>query len=490
MDDIQAFEALKRQREIEWPVPEPFTEYQRPAFPLEALPQLFQAFAAAIAEQLQLFPDMPALELLAAVSTACAGKVDIQPHEGWQEPIQTYTMICMETGERKSPALKLAYSPLAAWQAEKAKSMAGDIAANQSRKRLLQKKQQKAEEKGDEAAADTYARELAEFTDITAPRILADDITPEALATVMAGNHGAASIWSSEGGLLSILGGRYQNKDAGPNIDLILKAYSSDTAMVDRVGRPYEIISCPALTIMLAVQPDVLQQLMGNPAFMQRGLCGRFLFSLPESMVGHRKINGSPVPEALRAEYSRIIRYLLDIPYPESKHLLKLDSDALQLFDGWAGEIEPKLAGEWRTIGGWANKLAGLTLRLAGQLHLAACRSWEVPISGREMAAAIQLGRYAVAHALAAFGICAADADVVLAKKVLEIIREKRLIDFSKRELMRVLRGPKSTAFDQALQLLDDFGWICRDVLSGDDAGIGRPAGMRWIVNPAIFEGQ
>ena len=142
--------------------------------------------------------------------------------------------------------------------------MAGDVEANQSKKRLLQKRLQKAEEKGDEAAAETYARELAEFSEITAPRILADDITPEALASVMAANHGTASIWSSEGGLLSILGGRYQNKDAGPNLDLILKAYSSDMAMVDRVGRPTDIIRSPALTIMLAVQPDVLEQLMGN----------------------------------------------------------------------------------------------------------------------------------------------------------------------------------------------------------------------------------
>ena len=486
MDDIRNFEALKRQKEMHWEAPIALEEYQRPAFPLEAMPQLFQAYAQAIADHMQMYPDMPALELLAAVSTACAGKLDIQPYPGWREPIQTYTMVCMGVGEKKSPVIKLASNPLAAWQAEKAKSMAGDVAASQSKKRLLQKRQMKAEDKGDEAAAEQYAREWAEFKEITVPRILADDITPEALASVMAANNGAGSIWSSEGGLLSILGGRYQNKDAGPNIDLILKAYSSDMAVVDRVGRPTEIIKSPALTIMLAVQPDVLEQLMANQAFMNRGLCGRFMYSLPDSMVGRRKVHGSPIPEALGAEYARIITYLLDIPYPEERHMLQLDAEALQLFDTWQGEIEPRLAAEWKPIGGWANKLAGLTLRLAGQLHMAGCRTWTVPISARTMEAAIRLGRYAVAHALAAFGTCAADPELLLAKKVLEVIREKRWVDFSKRELMRAVRGPASKAFDGALSLLEDYGYICKDILQTEAEGAGRPAGMRWITNPAL----
>lgn len=491
MNEIELFEALKRQREIQWGIPEPLDEYQRPAFPLDAMPQLFQSYAQAIAEHMQMYPDMPALELLAAVSTACAGKVDIEPYEGWREPIQTYTMAIMGVGERKSPVFKLASHPLSAWQAEKAATLAGDIAANQSKKRLLLNKQRKAEEKGDEAAAETFSRELAEFTDIKAPRIMADDITPEALASVMAANNGTASIWSSEGGLLAILGGRYQNKDAGPNIDLILKAYSSDMATVDRVGRPTEIIRCPALTIMLAVQPDVLEQLMANQAFMNRGLCGRFMYSMPDSMVGHRKTHSSPIPEGLKAEYTRIIKYLLEVPYPEEKHVLKLDAEALELFDQWGEEIEPKLAGEWKTIGGWANKLQGLTLRLAGQMHMVSCRSWEIRIDGKTMAAAIRLARYAVAHALAAFGTCAADQDTVKAKRVLEVIREKRLIDFNQRELLRALRVYKAKDLEQPLVILEDCGYICKDMLERpSDAAKGRPAGIRWVVNPATLKGE
>lgn len=491
MDDIRTFEALTRQQGMQWEMPEPLEEYQRPAFPLDALPQLFQAYAQAIADHLQLYPDMPGLMLLAAVSTACAGKVVIEPFPGWREPIQTYSMVVMGVGERKSPVLKLAAKPIARWEAEKAMAMAGDVAASQSKKRMLQKRLAKTEEKGAESDAQTLARELAAFREITAPRILADDITPEALASRMAANHGACSIWSSEGGLLSILGGRYQAKDAGPNIDLVLKAFSSDAAMVDRVGRPTEIISSPALTIMLAVQPDVLQQLMKNDTFLNRGLCGRFLYALPDSMVGHRKAHGSPIPDGLQAEYGRIIQFLLDIPYPEEKYVLALDAEALQMFDQWGAEIEPKLAGEWKEIGGWANKLQGLTLRLAGQIHMATFRAWDnIPISAQIMAAAIQLGRYAVAHALAAFGAGGGDPVLALAKRVLEAIRQKRWVDFSRRELGRAVRGPKTGDFDQPLALLEDYGYIRRDILERpSDVAAGRPSGPRWVVNPLIGKG-
>jgi hypothetical protein len=96
-----------------------------------------------------------------------------------------------------------------------------------------------------------------------------------------------------------------------------------------------------------------------------------------------------------------------------------------------------------------------------------------------------------VAHALAAFGICTADPDTVLAKKILEVIRGKRLIDFSKREIMRAIRGPDGKAFDHALALLEDYGYICKDILERDaDLSAGRPAGIRWVVNPAVTEGR
>ena len=55
------------------------------------------------------------------------------------------------------------------------------------------------------------------------PRLLADDITPEAAASLLAEQGGPLAIISAEGGIFDIIAGRYSSK-AIPNMDLWLKA--------------------------------------------------------------------------------------------------------------------------------------------------------------------------------------------------------------------------------------------------------------------------
>ncbi len=469
-----------------WEEPDPLEEYERPPFPMHCLPTVLHEFALAIAEQLQVPPDMPALLSLAAVSTACAGKVRIQAPLGWTEPIQTYALACMGVGERKSPAVNYACAPLLAWQMQQYDALKVASEQSQSKRRMLQSQLTKAEGKGDEERAADLAKQLAEFVDIVPPRLLADDITPEALARIMVQNHGCASIWSAEGGFISMLGGRY-SKDGSANIDLVLKAHPGDPVFIDRVGRPSEAIRQPALTLMLAVQPSVLAELMENKIFRDRGLCGRFLYSLPGSLIGRRKTPIKPISEALETEYGRVITCLLDIPYPAERHTLRLSETAGEVFDAWGEEIEPHLADDWQHIAGWANKLQGLTLRLAGQLHMVSCRSWETPIPEPTIQNAITIARYAVAHALAAFGTCSTDSATANASKVLEGLKKAGLIAFSKRDVMRANRNFKNAKdLDPALALLEEKGFIRSDILTSPYDSIGQPQGVRWFVNPRI----
>ena len=65
---------------------------------------------------------------------------------------------------------------------------------------------------------------------------------------------------------------------------------------------PY--IERPCLTIGLAVQPEVLQGLAGRPGFRGRGLLARFLYSLPESLVGRRQAGAPAVPPAVADRYA------------------------------------------------------------------------------------------------------------------------------------------------------------------------------------------
>ena len=78
------------------------------------------------------------------------------------------------------------------------------------------------------------------------------------------------------------MAGRY---DKGTNLDVYLKGHAGEPITVDRIGRKSNHIPGPRLSMMLAIQPQVLNGLMDNPTFRGRGLCGRFLYGDAESLI-------------------------------------------------------------------------------------------------------------------------------------------------------------------------------------------------------------
>jgi len=81
-------------------------------FPLEALPAAFRRAVESSARALHCPPDYLAVPLLtlagAAIGTSC--EIEIKP--GWRERPCLYTAIVAPPGTKKSPALKLAATPL------------------------------------------------------------------------------------------------------------------------------------------------------------------------------------------------------------------------------------------------------------------------------------------------------------------------------------------------------------------------------------------
>ena len=88
--------------------------------------------------------------------------------------------------------------------------------------------------------ADTARRQCYELEQrrIRPLRLIADDITPEALTSLMADNNGIITVISTEGGLFDIFNGKYSSNVV--SIDTVLKAYSGDSIRVDRKGREAE----------------------------------------------------------------------------------------------------------------------------------------------------------------------------------------------------------------------------------------------------------
>jgi replicative DNA helicase len=325
--------------------------------------------------------------------------------------------------------------------------------------------------------------------------LIADDCTPEKLATLLRDQGGRIAVMSPEGDVFDLLAGRYSANGAG-NFGVYLKGHAGDTLRIDRVGRSADFVKAPALTVGLAVQPEVIRGLAEKPGFRERGLLGRFLYSLPVSLLGHRNTNPAPVPGEVRSAYHTNVIGLLNLPLRKDEsgdadpHVLNLDPDAqtsLGRFDAW---VEPQLS-EFGGLGGvtdWAGKLVGAVGRIAGILHMADLAGvfapWEIPIPPETIDRAIYIGRYLLPHATAAFAEMGTDAVVEQAKSILRWMQHGRLDSFTRRDLHQALRGKfkRAAELDRPVALLIAQGFI-RPRSEAPHAGAGRPS-LAYDVNP------
>jgi replicative DNA helicase len=490
-----------------WGPPMPFgAAGEVPAFPVEVLPGWLGEYVAAVATATQTPPDLAGMLALAVLATVAAGAVEIQPRPGWREPLCLFLVVGMDAGARKSAVFTALTRPVADFEREQAAAALPGITETATLRRIADQAAATAEaaagkasaSQQEEARAEAIAR-AAEATNLVVPplpRWLVDDATPEALAGLLA-TYGRIALLSPEGDVFDQMAGRY-NQAAGPNLGVYLKGHAGDLLKVDRRGRPPEYVERPCLTIGLAVQPEVLQGLAGRPGFQGRGLLARFLYSLPQSLVGRRQVGPPPVPPAVADRYTLELQALAaSLATPtgnEGPALLALNRGAAELLLGFERDLEPRLAagsGDLAYLAGWAAKLAGATCRLAALLHLAEHLrdGWAQPISSNTFTAAIRLADYLIEHAQAVFDLMGADPQVDDARWLLEWMSRTNRTQFSRRDAHRAApRGRFATATDlePALRLLEEHGYLRRvdPEPSQDHRGRGRPASPRFLVNP------
>ena len=347
-----------------------------------------------------------------------------------------------------------------------------------------------------EARAEAIARatEAANLVIPPLPRWLVDDATPEALAGLLA-TYGRIALLSPEGDVFDQMAGRY-NQTAGPNLGVYLKGHAGDLLKVDRRGRPPEYVERPCLTIGLTVQPEILRGLAGRPGFGGRGLLARFLYSLPESLMGRRQAGSPPVLQATADRYTLELQALaatLVVPAgDDGPALLTLDQAAGELLLGFERDLEPRLAagsGDLAHLAGWAAKLAGATCRLAALLHLATHLrdGWARPIDADTFARATRLASYVVEHARAVFDLMGADPRTDDARWLLDWISRTNQTQFTRRDAHHAAprgRFAKATDLDPALSLLEEHGYLRRVDADPSRPKGGRPPSPRLLVNP------
>lgn len=239
--------------------------------------------------------------------------------------------------------------------------------------------------------------------------LMVDDATPEALVSRMQENGGKISILSAEGDLFE----RFKNKNVDQiKYDVYLKPYSGDSLRTDRITRDTEIIENPTMTICIIAQPSVIKEL---PSTMhERGLMARFIISIPNDNLGHQDSRAPEIPTSVIHSYESFIRKLLVWETDETISL-KLSGDTLNLLYDTIDEVEIEFRENGAFQGdlkGWAGKLIGQFLRVAGLLHISNqaaisenITEVDTTISKDTLDSAIQLKDYLISHAEKAFDV-------------------------------------------------------------------------------------
>ncbi|MFF2659294.1 YfjI family protein [Kitasatospora sp. NPDC058032] len=472
-----------------------------PAFPTDTLPGWLADMVAAVAEETQTPADLAGCLALATVATAAGGRVRIQIRGRWQEPTNIYTAVAMDPGSRKSAVFDHMIRPLLTVEStlaevSKARIIEAELALKLAKAAAEKAGQRAANAEADQRAALTQdaidlGKQAAAITVPTETQLVADDATQESLATLLAEQGGRIAVMSPEGGIFDIIAGLYSGS---ANMGIFLKGHAGDMVRVNRQGRPSQHVDRPAVTMGLAIQPEVLDAVAQVKGADGRGLLARYLYAVPESLVGSRDTEPDLIPDAVVDTYAARLEALTLALFDRTEAaILTLTSEADAVMRAYQKVTEARLAknAPLRPILKWASKRDGAVARLAALLHLAThpTDGWNRPVEAATMSAATRLGDYFTAHALHVFDAMGADPGRDAARLLLDHLRANPLPAFTKRDLFRaVSRADFRTISDltPALDVLEEHGWLRQQAPPPRTTRGGRPPSPRYQLHPRL----
>jgi hypothetical protein len=246
--------------------------------------------------------------------------------------------------------------------------------------------------------------------------------------------------------------------------------------------------------VALAVQPVILQNMAQKRAFKGNGMLERFLYLIPKSKLGYRTHETTPLGfQAEQSYHSAVLRLLALGRHGEAS--VETQAQALTLspfaMDNWQAfrkriEYELRPCGKLAGCSGWGGKIAGLTLRLAGLLHLAEHFDDSTEISGGTMGDAIALAETLIEHAVYAFGLMGSDETTHIARQIFEWIQAQQRTEFTKSEVTRATRSIASITAEKRDRALHEL--IDRRILSEPERVQTRKPTLIFRVNPLVLQ--
>lgn len=466
-----------------WAKPATANSSALPDFPVTALPPVLRDMVQAVSSEVQAPVAMAGMLTLAICASTLAGKVSIVGREGHVEELPLWVFVAAESAERKTPVFNLLRRPLIEFERERAPQVELERRRQQSNLKVIQGQIAKLERDAVKNGVSSVQHELeiaqAEEMALKIPaemKLWTSSPTPEAVHGLLSQHDGRMAVFADEGGIFGVLAGRYAGRSGGADLDPFLAGYVGSPLRASRVTAERKDVDHAYLTMGFAVQPSILSDIGAIPGAEERGLVGRFLFALPESLVGERMYAGStPVPVEVAAAYGQALRQWAELEVPGDPRRLRLEAAAYHAYAAFHDSIERRNRrpdGDLADISSWSGKIAGTTLRVAAILHAFANPSsaLERPVGLASVSAAISLTEeFLIPHALAAFGVVRQGAASGSSSRVLSWVASRRLTEFTLNEAFKALRsgsgrGGVQTKHDlmPALEQLELEGYVRR----------------------------
>jgi putative DNA primase/helicase len=479
-----------------WPDPRPLpTLLPVPAFVSGLLPSGLRDWALDVAERVGCPVEYTAAAALVAAGAVIGRARGIRPkrHDDWTVISNLWGALVGSPGEKKSPALKEALTPLL--ELERAarneydierRTFDTQIAIHKARREAIVKQAQKPR-----ADATALTTELARL-DANAPsepiakRILINDATVEAVAVVLQGNPRGALQWRDE------LVGWFASFDKpGHENDrqFYLEAWDGNGEhSFDRITRRSGYVRGLCLGVIGTIQPGPLASYLRASAgggSAHDGLMQRFQVTVyPDASTNRRGVDRVPDASA-RTRYRETFTRLAALPDPGDKVVaLAFDRDAQDFMDGWAQDLESVIRaaeGEHSVLGAHFAKYRSLGPSLALICELCDGDGAAVSLDAAKRAAA--LCGWLEAHARRIYGVVLAG-PVPAADHLLEQLSATGDLPhpFTARDIYRREWSGlgNATAAETALGVLEAHGWVRSTESAAGSAG-GRPTRVYYL---------
>ena len=395
--------------------PQPLDRFDLPKFPIDVLPKWMREEVAACAEAIQVPVEIPAALALTAISTAIAGKIDVDGIN-YRKPTNIYLCVVAPSGVGKSPVAARMLGPLQELERELLAAAQESLADAKTEAKVIEEKANAAVQMLKKDPTSDIARRAMKEAELegalhevpAAPRLIIDDHTPEALVKVIAEQTtNRIAVLSPEGASLftSMTGQRYKDASAPPEVPAVyLSAWDGEPITVDRVNRAPQAIARPILTVGVLVQPVIVDRLAATPMIAQQGALARFLWVISRDNVGRRdptrRRHAAPPSKEYADNLKELARRCLRWQHPA---VYRATDEAADFFDSVdiARERRMGLGGDLDTYRPVIAKLNGYQWRLAAILAAAHDDPTSEGLTLERVKQADRLADYFLAHSIA-----------------------------------------------------------------------------------------